>query len=289
MLVRLDGRCPALRPSLLVVDDGHEVMTFDAADLLWASPADLTGLVSWAAATKPPKRLVLPSDVDAGSYLRRMDLLQLLDQYDTSIIGELPPEERQPLGHRLIEIHALDGPQAIEKFVSSVFDLVEANVGQRQAVAVHRMLGELLDNIPHAQSPVGAFGAAQVYSGRKSGDPGIQVSVADPGRGVLASLQDNPVNRDIPDCASAIRAALREGVSGEQVPSRPDAPVRGVGLTEVVRRLQDHEGLLLLRSGSGLGRITFRSRHFRTTETSTPGTWAWLHLKTTNSHAEHKT
>lgn len=282
MLVRFDGRRPALRPHLEVIDDDSQDLTLDARDLIWASPADLTGLAAWAAATPARKRLILPSEVDTGCYLRRMDLLQVVEQHGATIEGRLPAETRQDLEHRLIEVSRNDGDSDIETFVAAVFRLVEANVGEREAIAVHRILGELLDNIPHAHSAVGAYGAAQVYSGQTSGDSGIEVSVSDPGRGVLASLRDNPIHQEIRSCAEAIQAAFRIGVTGETVSAQPDSAIRGVGLSEVVRRLSDPAGLLLLRSGDGLGRLTSRSRHFRTTQTSSPGTWAWLRLKPAN-------
>ena len=212
MHVRFEGRSPALRLSLTVdaADDGQLIL--DASRLTWASPADLAGMAAWAAHGSSTTLLVLPEDIDAGSYLRRMDLLKVLSDGGGTATGTLVPEGRRDLQDRLIELRRIDDQASIDAFASAVFRLVDVNSGRHQAAVVHSMVGELLDNIRHARSPVGAFGAAQVYTGATSGQTGIEVAVADPGRGILASLRDNRANReiDVPEGAVDVKRALPE-------------------------------------------------------------------------------
>jgi len=290
MYVRFDGHCPALQRTIAIDATQDPELVLDARRLTWASPVDLTGLVAWAhcrAATGA--RLVMPTHPDAANYLCRMDVTRTLEAAGVTIEGDPPAEDRQDRRHRLIEVRQIIDDNNIEDFVSSVYMLVDANVGARPAALVHTMLGELLANIPHAQSPVGAFGAAQVYSGATSGQPGIEISVADPGRGILASLRNNPEFADLEDEAAAIRASLRKGVSGNPAEDQADAAGRGNGLPHIVRQLHRHQGVFVLRSGAAVARVRTRSRSVDRSATATPGTWAWIRLNPENSPSDEQT
>jgi hypothetical protein len=279
MLVRLSGMRPCLRPSIDIVERGTPGLILDAKGLKWASPADLTAIATWAAywAAASNVRLMLPDSIDAANYIQRMDLLRCVEKVGVVVEGIAGPDERDDLGTRLIEVRQINSETDVDRFASDVHSLVTGCVGRHQAAVVHTMLGELLDNtITHARSPIGAFGAAQVYSGETTGSAGIEIAVADPGIGILQSLRQNPTHTKLPNCAAAIRASLRHGVSSE-------VAGHGNGLADVVRRLSDQHGILVLRSGDGLGRVTSRHRSVRPTDSTTPGTWAWLRLNPTVS------
>jgi len=281
MLVTLAGRGPALRPALDIAssDDGFVI---DARHLEWASPADLTAIAALHASWAPsgPVRLVLPDNPDTASYLQRMDILRHLGDAGAFVDGDPGADERRDQHGRLLELRPIRSRADIDLFASDVFALVSSCVDHHQAALAHGMLGELLDNtLAHAQSAGGAFGAAQVYTGRTTGEAGIEVAVSDSGIGILDSLRQNPANHAIADCAHAVQAALRKGVTGEINGS-------GNGLYDVVHQLPSQRGTLLLRSGDGLARVTPAHRTITATTTATPGTWAWLRLIPPTSPAD---
>lgn len=67
--------------------------------------------------------------------------------------------------------------------------------------------------------------------------------VADLGRGVLASLLENPAHRGVSTDAQALRAAVSNGASGRLGPG-------GTGFADLTRALADLNGCLTFRSGS---------------------------------------
>ncbi len=277
VIVRFYGRQPSLRSAIPVIEGEGNGLVLDATRLTWASPLDLTGIAAWASAGTPSETsLLLPEEPDLASYLNRMDVLNSLREQGVAVYGVFPQEVRRDLPDRLIEVRRICGDGDVQLFASDVFHLVQSNVGDRAARLVHSLLGELLDNVSrHAKSVAGAFGAAQVYTGATTGRPGIEISVADPGQGILASLRSNPRFASLPDCPSAIRASLRPGVTGDVAGA--DLPGHGNGLPRIVRQLRIHRGRLLLRSGTGIARVATRQRVV-SVPVSVPGTWAWIRL-----------
>jgi hypothetical protein len=138
-------------------------------------------------------------------------------------------------------------------------------------------IGELLDNAcTHAASPIGAYVAAQTYTGTTSGRRGLELAVVDAGQGVLAHLRQNPQHRTVPDAATALRHAVQPGVTGT-------SDRRGYGFSDTLSAAGDAGiGRLVLRSGDGLGRITVgrrRERQYLTCPQEVQGTWAWLRIR----------
>lgn len=141
----------------------------------------------------------------------------------------------------------------------------------------------LLNNaVSHGESTVGLFVAAQCYTGRTSGrGPHIQIGVADGGRGILNHLsQTHP---DLTSASDAIRIALQKGESGMTELGR------GYGLDEVDTVGRELGGRILLRSGTGLGVITFAGGRSRDTyyeaNRGFPGTWVLIDLDLPQSGA----
>lgn len=270
--LRFRGRRPCLRRDVELFS-GSMGLLIDAAELRWASPADLTAMAAVAAWAAPvgASRLVMPSDVDVAQYLGRMNVVSVVEEFGGTVEGPSILKDTNPLADRLIEVRQLPDSAGVQGFGSDVYRLVAAHAGSSRAYIVHTMLGELLTNTTeHARSPTGAFGAAQVHTGAKSGRAGVEVAIADTGVGILQSLRQNQAHESLPTCEEAIRASLRRGVSevGE--------PNRGNGLSHVTRQLRNHGGRLVLRSGDSVARVTPSGRRFASTRTVTPGTWAWL-------------
>jgi len=281
VIVRFSGRKPCLRSAIPVTEGEGNGLVLDATKLTWASPLDLTGIAAWASAGPPSETsLFLPEEPELASYLNRMDVLRSLKEQGVAIHGAFPSEIRQDLTDRLIEVRRICEDGDLQLFASDVFHLVQSNVGDHAARLVHSLLGELLDNVArHAKSTVGAFGAAQVYTGATTGRPGIEISVADPGQGILASLRSNPRFSTLSDCLSAIRASLKPGVTGDV--DGVDLPGHGNGLPRIVGQLRAHRGRLLLRSGNGIARVA-TSQRVASVPVSVPGTWAWMRLDSQN-------
>jgi hypothetical protein len=74
-------------------------------------------------------------------------------------------------------------------------------------------------------------------------------AVGDVGRGVLASLQENPDWAALRDSPSALRAAV-----SEQATRRPDKQF-GDGFRKLYEWLADFHGILRFRSGDGVFRV----------------------------------
>lgn len=277
--MELIGRQPLLRRDVRAraVDDGWLVL--DARQLSFASPLDLTALVAMAhaaAARRDQVGLIMPQDVDVASYLQRMDLLQRLPP-EVQIEGPLPPERRGDASRVLLEVSPLS-PTTVDHLVTRLGRLAVERFGRGIAGLVFRGAGELIDNaVSHGQSRLGAFVAAQTYTGVTSGRPGLEFAVCDTGVGVLDHLRGNPEYSGIPDAPSALAQALKPGVTGT-------SELRGYGLADLLQITHDGGlGRLLLRSGDGVASIVLRqqTRHdlYRTASPPIAGTWAWLRVR----------
>lgn len=283
--LHLRGRRPCLRREIELAP-GTSTLVIDAADLTWASPADLTAITVMASsAGTQDVDLIMPSNLDVAQYLARMNVVSIVKALGGSVSGTRTLPAANALSDRLIEARQLRGSGDVSLFGSDVYKLVASHAGHSCAAVFHTMLGELLDNTSeHALSPVGAFGAAQVHSGATSGRPGVEVAVADAGVGILQSLRENPTYEYLANCAEGIRAALRKGVSSEV-----GDPNRGNGLSHVTHQLRAHGAKLVLRSGDGIARVAAGGRRISTTGTITPGTWAWLWVDLSMSHCDAQT
>lgn len=129
--------------------------------------------------------------------------------------------------------------------------LVEhVHLSSRTARALSAALHEMVDNVvEHAglgNEPLGLV----AY---RLEEEGFRFAVADLGRGVLASLRENPSNAHITRDGEGLTAAVTAGAS-----RRPGG--RGTGFADLLRALADLDGLLFFRSGGARLRLDGRGR-----------------------------
>lgn len=253
-------------------------MVLDARRLLFASPLDLaaiTALAHAAAAREADVALRLPTDPAVASYLQRMDVLRRLPP-GTEILGAAPPEQRTDCSKVLLELSLLS-PATADELVTGLGTLTAARFEAHAARQVVQSAGELIDNaVTHGQSSLGAFVAAQAYTGATSRRPGFEFAVCDTGVGVLDHLRGNPSYADIPDVLCALACAVQPGVTGTD-------DRRGNGLADLLEITQVGVGRLVLRSGDGIASIALRHGQrrdaFAESSLTIAGTWAWLRAR----------
>ena len=278
MRVELAGRLPMLRgdAQISTADEGQVVL--DARRLMFASPLDLaaiTVLAHSSADGELPVTFLLPKDPAVTSYLQRMDVLRLLPP-GTEICGPSQPEQRTDKSTVLLEVSPLS-PDTADEIVSRVGTLTAERLGRPAAGRVFKCVGELIDNaLSHGQSALGAFVAAQAYTGATSRRPGFEFAVCDTGIGVLSHLRSNPTYAAIPDVVSALACAIKPGVTGT-------GDDRGNGLADLLTIAQGGVGRLVLRSDDGIASIALRRGHrrdaFAGSSLTIRGTWAWLRAR----------
>ncbi len=278
MRVELVGRLPLLRRDVRVSTADEGRMVLDARRLLFASPLDLAAITALAhvgAAGEAGVMFILPEDPGVTSYLQRMDVLRRLPQ-GTKIRGAAPHERRTDCSKVLLEVSLLS-PATAEELVTRLGTLTAARFEAHAAGRVFRSAGELIDNaVSHGRSPLGAFVAAQAYTGLTSRRPGFEFAVCDTGVGILDHLRGNPSYADIPDALSALASAIQPGVTGTD-------DRRGYGLADLLEITQVGVGRLILRSGDGIASIALRHGQrrdaFADSNLTITGTWAWLRAR----------
>jgi hypothetical protein len=270
--IRLAGNQPLHAPVIDCAAAADSCAIFDATDLTFASPLDLTGIAAWAARLRyeaNPVTFALPADDDVRRYLARMDLVSHLDQAGVTVTGPSSSVRRADRGDVLLEVRGIRGPAEVEQFAGDAYELARLHTSVSSAAAAAKMLGELLDNaITHASSPVGVYAAAQVH--QRAAD--VQVAVADAGIGIRSHLARNPCFRNL-TAAQALSAALQPGVTGT-------SERRGNGLPDLLSIASGFGGQLLLRSDDGYAQVMAASsdRQFAAAA-NVPGTWAWVRIR----------
>jgi hypothetical protein len=270
--IRLAGSQPLHAPVLEHTATGNSGVTFDAADLSFASPLDLAGTAAWAARLRyegNPVGFALPADGDVRRYLARMDLVAHLGQTGVTVTGPSCSVRRADRGDVLLELRRIRDPADAERFANDAYELARQHTSDSSAAAAAKMLGELLDNaITHASSPVGVYAAAQVH--QRAAD--VQLAVADAGIGIPSHLARNPRFRNL-TAAQALNAALQPGVTGT-------SERRGNGLPDLLSTASGFGGQLLLRSDDGYARVTAASSERQLAAAAqVQGTWAWVHVR----------
>jgi hypothetical protein len=157
--------------------------------------------------------------------------------------------QKGPLGHinsQLVEFCVIQGQDEVDERPWQEFEIRFDRSAQAvgfQPLAAHGLqaaLHEMVDNaLDHAQAPIAVLVGYQVMEGV------ALFSVADVGRGVLASLRSNPAYRHLQTDKDAVREALKDGVS-RYGPSRG-----GLGFRQVFKSLLAQWGYLRFRSGNG--------------------------------------
>jgi len=102
--------------------------------------------------------------------------------------------------------------------------------------ALHEMVDNVLEHAGLGDEPRGLVAYAVT-------EADLCFAVADLGRGVVASLRENPANHGITTDADALRAAITSGASRR-------SGAAGTGFSDLIRALADLEGQLSFRSGA---------------------------------------
>jgi hypothetical protein len=282
MRIELAGRSPLLRRETPVHHADHRgALVLDARNLTFASPLELTAMTALAhhGATRGATTSVLPPvDPSVTSYLERMDVFASLPG-GCEAWGDVPEQVRMDRSDALIEVlpvaagfeHVL-----VDRVGRLAFTHLEAGIRH----LAFQGIGELIDNaISHGASEIGAFAAAQTYTGATTGRRGLEFAICDTGIGILDHLRGKPRYRYryLRSASSALRQALRPGVTGTR-------DKRGNGLADLFKITEGGGYVrLVLRSGDGLASVVARQhdqrRHYITTADPIPGTWAWLRVR----------
>lgn len=116
---------------------------------------------------------------------------------------------------------------------------VTAGLARGLATGLMGALGELLDNVfEHSGRPESGVVA---YAAR---DGAFEFVVADAGRGMLASLRENPEFAELSDSGAALRVAASDGTS-----RYPRSSGHGYGISRLFRALAHDSAELRFRSG----------------------------------------
>ncbi|WP_108862337.1 hypothetical protein [Ruegeria sp. Alg231-54] len=110
--------------------------------------------------------------------------------------------------------------------------------GKRTKNAIMATFSEFRSNIlEHAGETKGAIAAFHL------GEKGLEIVVADQGRGALASMRNSKKFRNLDDAGRALKLIVTDGVS------RYDNPERGHGFTHLFQGLANRFNHIRLRSG----------------------------------------
>lgn len=122
---------------------------------------------------------------------------------------------------------------------------IAAGLPKDLAAGLLGALGELQDNVfEHSDRPESGLVAYGASNGA------FEFVVADAGRGVLASLRENPEFTHLADCGAALRLAAADGTSRHASSSG-----HGYGIGQLFRALAHHNAELRFRSGDHALRI----------------------------------
>lgn len=209
------------------------------------TPNPVAGLVAVAAyLTRQgnPIEILLPDDTYALRMLHTAGFLDALQTFDDWTSPDAPEKVDRILP--IMPVRNFRTQDQVEGLMNemqqafSASDRLPASLLQDAVTA----LGEAADNVVwHAESGEGGFALAQMRRRQEYGVTRwfIEIAVADPGRGIRASLGGDGDDLD------SVRRALREGVSGL------DAQHRGYGLAQMVETARRPQRLLTVHSGDG--------------------------------------
>jgi hypothetical protein len=185
----------------------------------------------------------MPESDGLASYLSRMDFVRTLAGNG----GDDEDDDRgaaagfQPCRHFATPEDSQEVARALTAVVAEGCSTDDA-----ADFSIQVCLGELTENvIHHAGTDLGGVAAASGWSRSRE----LEVGIVDLGIGIQASLRTNDRYADIRDDVTAIRTALRQGVT-----STPQRNL-GIGLTITKMLLRENNGVLLVRSGTGAVRV----------------------------------
>jgi anti-sigma regulatory factor (Ser/Thr protein kinase) len=215
----------SLHSGLITVDGTQPEVALMAAGLRFLTPLDicaLRGLLDHAAEKAAAVHLECPADDGVHRYLERMDVYADLPA-NVVLSRQRLSVRRSALGERLIELVRIRSCDDVEALMDRVDEIASGQVGNRPlAKAFATAIGAAAENaVMHADSPSGALVAAQRYNNR-----GLELAVVDRGRGIPATLSQNPAHHHHTDL-EAVEGSLDDGVSSSTEAGR------GAGLWEL--------------------------------------------------------
>jgi hypothetical protein len=280
MRIELGGRRPLTRRITPVqLQDRPGELLLDARALAFASPLDLAAMVALAHSAEArglKTTLIAPDDPDIACYLERMNVIANLPP-GSRVSGVIPVQGRIDRTDILVEVLPISAATVkdLEDHVGRVaLGHLDAPAGR----LAFGSIGELIDNaVSHGDSDIGAFAAAQAYTGRTTGRRGVEFAICDTGIGVLEHLRRNARHRDLRTDRAALVQAMQRGVTGTD-------DRRGNGLADLFK-VTETAGYtrLVLRSGRGLASVVARQHDQRRRDVEAAdrirGTWAWLRVR----------
>lgn len=208
-----------------------------------------------------------PANTDVDDYLNRMAFYRL-----AGVEAPYRWRKRDPTG-RFVEIKQIQSEEEGDSVIRDVLRILERRMEGFQAVrnAVQYAFHELVNNVfHHSQSTTQAIICAQSYDRKRE----VELAVVDSGRGIPASLSENPsLQGQFSTASEAIELATQPRVTG-----RPGHNT-GEGLFFTLEFIRDNKGCACLHSRDGVLRI--RSGHTVVEGAPLwPGTWVGLRFKT---------
>ena len=231
----------------------------DLKDVAFATPYAiilLSLIIKSRRKCNAPVRVILPASKDVLNYLERMSFFDTVEiigvTYDEDP-NALKSNKRNPSSN-VIEITRIEKEEDVSKIVNDLAEkLIQSHGCDRQAIdKFSEIMIETFQNATQHSNPqtgiADAIAAVQVYKSE------FHFVIADSGIGIKASLKSNPrfSSLELTD-AQAIAEVLKHGYS------RIDVPGRGGGLERVQEIAQKMSGEILIRSNSGLVRISGQS------------------------------
>lgn len=138
-----------------------------------------------------------------------------------------------------------------------------------------KTVADLIDNVVvHAQIPSDA--PCRALAAYRADPCYFEFVVADVGRGVLSSLRDNPLHRQLTTSADALRAIVRDGATRSRGIGR-----EGGGIQVMFRKIASRRGVMRFRSGDGVLSIDGdldRARERSSPSPTMPGFQAYVRL-----------
>jgi anti-sigma regulatory factor (Ser/Thr protein kinase) len=249
-----------------------------AGSALFLTPREICGLralIEWAARIAGRVVFHSPASSDLHRYLARVNFYADLPG-NVEVTLPVPALRRRDRRERLIELVRIRAARDVEVLFERVSGVASGQFGPGTAAAraCATAVATATENaIEHARSPIGALVSAQRYQ-----RTGLELAVVDLGRGIPATLRQNPLHRDLSDL-DAVERSLEDGVSSLQELGR------GAGLAELVRDV-GRVGQATLRLSSGDAELTLGWENGRASvNRSIPasfvrGTWIAVRLDT---------
>jgi len=243
---------------------------FDLSRVTFVWPAAITLLTTTVLRLRQDGfdvRITRPTSEKVDSYLNRIDFYAL-----TEVSADYPWSRYSSDG-RFREVVQVQSEEEGEVVVSEVMHILNRNVAGVETVydAAHYAFLEIVNNVfHHAQSPTHAVICAQSYPKLQR----VELAVVDSGRGIPASLSQNPqLVGKFTTAAEAIELAAKSRVTG-----RPEYNT-GEGLFFTLEFVKANRGDAGIHSQDGAlwvrgGRATTQVVPFW------PGTWVGLRFRT---------